>query len=65
LVLQVFMMTYDQVTADMVEAIQEVHKANLNLSATTIGERLGLNLSPVTIVRVIEGKFNYLVELNK
>lgn len=55
-------MTYDEVTSEMVVAIQKLHKANLNLSATTVGERLGLNLSPITIVRVIEGKFNHLIE---
>jgi hypothetical protein len=50
------------VTREMVLSIQELHKRNLNLSASTIGERLGLQISPVTIVKVIEGQYNYILE---
>lgn len=50
-----------KVTAQQVLIIQRLHKANPNVSAVTIGKELGLPLSPATIVRVIEGKYNHLV----
>lgn len=55
-------MTTEAVTAQVVRQVQAEHKANIHLSAVTIGQRLTLNLSPVTIVQIIEGKFNHLLE---
>jgi hypothetical protein len=53
-----------EVTAEHVRAIQDLHKRNPHVSAVTVGNELGLTLSPVTIVRVIEGDFNHLLIKN-
>ena len=49
-------------TADQVRAVQELHKKNPNVSAVTIGRKLGLTLEPKTLVLIIEGRFNCLVD---
>ena len=48
-------------SADLIKAVQELHKKNPNVSAVTIGRQLGLTLDPKTLVLIIEGSFNYLV----
>ena len=58
-------MTTEEVTAQAVKQVQAEHIANIHLSAVTIGERLSLDLSPVMMVQIIEGKFNHLLETDQ
>lgn len=51
-----------EITKEMVIAIQDLHKKNQNLSAVTVGQRLSLDISPIIVVQIIEGKYNYLLE---
>lgn len=55
-------MTYQEVTVEIILKVQNYHKQNLHLSASSIGDQLNLNLASETIVQIIEGKFNGLVE---
>ena len=48
-------------SADLIKAVQELLKKNPNVSAVTLGRQLGLTLDPETLLLIIEGSFNYLV----
>lgn len=55
-------MTYQEITIELILKVQNYHKQNLHLSASSIRDELNLNLTPEIVVKIIEGQFNSLVE---